>query len=251
MDRQQAIDLGSRTAKGGFANEDSVVSKFNNWEHDTDASQWLSIMGYDLSQIEYVKAVKLHGYKTDVQVQVTIKLKEAIDCQNLQVKLVSNPNGFNQVDKRWIDRYAEMWGIPIEICQLLKLYTGEAKDRLRAGRRNNKRMFADEFTKTEQEALLSWFRQNKTLIVSDLLKGRGQFAAEWILVIDKSRPEIRWVLKPINIYMNHFGNGDISISPRGSFKIGHITMQRKGGDGGRDTANMLQFKINPSELFNI
>jgi hypothetical protein len=28
-------------------------------------------------------------------------------------------------------------------------------------------------------------------------------------------------------------------------------MQRKGGDGGRDTAKMLQFKINPSELFNI
>ena len=30
-----------------------------------------------------------------------------------------------------------------------------------------------------------------------------------------------------------------------------ITMQRKGGDGGRITANMLQFKINPAELFEI
>ncbi|MCF6181220.1 hypothetical protein [Lutibacter sp.] len=27
-------------------------------------------------------------------------------------------------------------------------------------------------------------------------------------------------------------------------------MQRKGGDGGRKTAQMLQFKINPAELFN-
>jgi hypothetical protein len=27
-------------------------------------------------------------------------------------------------------------------------------------------------------------------------------------------------------------------------------MQRKGGDNGRDTANMLQFKINPVQLFN-
>jgi len=26
-------------------------------------------------------------------------------------------------------------------------------------------------------------------------------------------------------------------------------MQRKGGDGGRHTANMLQFKLNPAELF--
>jgi hypothetical protein len=28
-------------------------------------------------------------------------------------------------------------------------------------------------------------------------------------------------------------------------------MQRKGGDGGRNTANMLQFKLNPAELFDI
>jgi len=50
--------------------------------------------------------------------------------------------------------------------------------------------------------------------------------------------------------MNVFGNGDVAISPRGSLNIGKIGMQRKGGDGGRDTAKMLQFKINPVELFN-
>ncbi|MFC1932067.1 hypothetical protein ACFLXU_00335 [Chloroflexota bacterium] len=27
-------------------------------------------------------------------------------------------------------------------------------------------------------------------------------------------------------------------------------MQRKGGDGGRETSKMLQFKINPVELFH-
>ncbi len=34
-------------------------------------------------------------------------------------------------------------------------------------------------------------------------------------------------------------------------KIGRITVQRKGGDNERKTANMLQFKINPTEIFNI
>lgn len=34
-----------------------------------------------------------------------------------------------------------------------------------------------------------------------------------------------------------------------NLKIGKITMQRKGGDNGRETAKMLQFKINPAELF--
>lgn len=41
------------------------------------------------------------------------------------------------------------------------------------------------------------------------------------------------------------------MTPRGSLKIGRITVQRKGGDNGRKTANMLQFKINPTEIFNI
>ena len=34
----------------------------------------------------------------------------------------------------------------------------------------------------------------------------------------------------------------------GNLKIGRVTMQRKGGDGGRETAKMLQFKINPALL---
>jgi len=59
---------------------------------------------------------------------------------------------------------------------------------------------------------------------------------------------IKWALEPINKVLNHFGNGEISITSKGSFKIGSITIQRKGGDNGRETANMLQFKINPAEL---
>ena len=55
----------------------------------------------------------------------------------------------------------------------------------------------------------------------------------------------------MNIAVNHFSQGNVIITKRGNFTIGKITMQRKGGDGGRITANMLQFKINPAELFEI
>ena len=53
-----------------------------------------------------------------------------------------------------------------------------------------------------------------------------------------------------NVVINHFGNGDVVITKQGNIKIENITMQRKGGDGGRKTAQMLQFKINPTELFD-
>ncbi len=82
------------------------------------------------------------------------------------------------------------------------------------------------------------------------MKGRGKFSAEWMLVAQKTEHEARWILKPINYCLNFFGNGKVEITKRGNFKIGKITMQRKGGDGGRKTAQMLQFKINPAELFD-
>lgn len=70
-----------------------------------------------------------------------------------------------------------------------------------------------------------------------------------MLVAQKVATNSRWILKSMNFCMNYFGNGEIKITSRGNFKIGRITMQRKGGDGGRKTAQMLQFKINPAELF--
>lgn len=75
--------LGSQTAKNGFLNEDDIVIKFNNWQKDLDAQKWLIIMDYKLEEIQYVEAIKISGYKTDVQAQITIKLKKAIDVQNL------------------------------------------------------------------------------------------------------------------------------------------------------------------------
>lgn len=243
------IKLGSETAKNGFNNEDDIVKKFNDWKNDIDAQKWLLIMQYKLEEIEFVRAIKLSGYKTDVQVQVTIKLKEAIDIQNLQVKLVSNPKGFNQIDKRWVDRYVEMWEIPDEIIDILKRYTGETKPNIKI-LKDKRRMFANEFEEYEQLSVLRWITENKSLIMADILKGRGQFSAEWMLVAQKIKSNARWVLKPMNFCLNFFGNGKIEITKRGNFKIGKITMQRKGGDGGRKTANMLQFKINPAELFD-
>jgi len=206
-------------------------------------------MGYCLKEIEKVEAVKLHGYKTDVQVQITIYMKEAISAENLSVKLVSNPQGYNQVDKRWVDKYVELWGIPEDIVKLLKLYTGETASTISV-LKDKRRMFFNEMSSEDQKKIVDFFTKNKILVVSDILKGRGKFSAGWMLVALVNNNTSRWVLKSINQAMNIFAEGDVFVSSRGSLKIGKITMQRKGGDAGRDTSKMLQFKINPIELFN-
>ena len=246
--------LGSQTAKNGFQNERDVLDKFNNWQNDVMAQEWLKAMAYNLMSIEYVKASKITGsFKADVQVQINveIKLKKLLDVQNLQVKLVSNHSGFNQIDKRWLEKYVELWDIPANIVNTLQYFTGQLPPYIE-NPRDSRRMFMTEFTVEEQNLVINFIKANQSLIVSDVLKGRGQFSAEWMLVILKvPTQEIKWALKPMNFCLNLFGNGEVTITKQGSIKIGNITIQRKGGDGGRKTAQMLQFKINPCLLFNL
>ncbi len=249
---KQMISRGSKTAKAGFRNENDVVKCFNNWKVNKVAQEWLAAMNYQIDDIESVKALKVKGqYKADVQVRITItiKLKSQEDLQNLQVKLVSNPQGFNQIDKRWVDKYVALWSVPKDITKILKLFTGEIAP-IKTNLRDSRRMFLDEMSELNRNKLIKFFNDNKILIISDLLKGRGEFSADWTLVILRVNRESKWVLKSINHVMNIFGSGDVRITREGSLKIGKIGMQRKGGDGGRDTAKMLQFKINPVELFD-
>ncbi|RAX57705.1 hypothetical protein CCZ01_05310 [Helicobacter monodelphidis] len=102
------VELGSKTAKDGFRNENFVINTFNDWENNNLAKEWLESMGYNLKEIESVKAEKIKGsFKADIQVvvNVAVKLKKLQDVQNIQVKLVSNPQGFNQIDKRYLKSF--------------------------------------------------------------------------------------------------------------------------------------------------
>jgi len=95
------------------------------------------------------------------------------------------------------------------------------------------------------------FEQNKTLVISDILRGRGALSAEWLLVTRKDindNDRVDWVLQDINSVCNFYAQGDVMVSPRGSMKIGRVTMQRKGGT---PDPTSLQFKINPLSLFEV
>lgn len=244
------VELGSKTAKNGFKNEKDVCDKFMNWKNDEDAKKWLMIMGYKIDEIEFVNAIVLRGYKADINLQVSIKLKVAINIENIQVKLVSNKKGFNQVDKRWLKNYNNLWNFPDDVYILLKHFTGELPPYI-SNSRDNRRMFIDEMSEFDRIKILNWFKGNKVLILSDIIRGRGEFSAEWVLVAKRNNANTEWTLKNINEVLQHYSEGDVSITPKGSIKIGRVTVQRKGGDNGRETANMLQFKLDPTELFSI
>lgn len=272
------FEIGSTTAKGGFANEKAICNKFNNWRKDNEAQIWLKIMGYDLKGIDSVKAILIPTRmkikdieqlglkenfeelmkfkKADVQIRIVIIIGKIIKVENLSLKKANSDADYNQVDKRWVDSYKEIWKFDDDVAFGLKLFTGEisptscpqiVKNKIL---RDKRRMFLDELPEYLRNKIINFFIQNKILVVSDILKGRGGLSANWMLVTRYNRNDdtTTWILKDINTAMNFFGCGNVKMSPKGSLYIGRITMQRKGGT---PDPTKLQFKIKPCELFEL
>ena len=241
------MELGSKTAKAGFQNEDEIRDKFNNWMSDPDARAWLEAMQHSVAEVSGVSATKPHGEKADVE--VTVKSKSGERVERISIKLVSSPNGFNQIDKRWLKTYATMWKMPSDVVETLRLFVGETPPR--ESSRDKRRMYLDELDQKAQQAVVDFFTANKEEIVSDLLAGDGEHAANWMMVTYKASDKPKWVIRSSSETIKFYSEGPVELTRSGNLKIGRITMQRKGGDNGRDTAKMLQFKINPVQVFDI
>ncbi|HQZ83163.1 MAG TPA: hypothetical protein PLR83_08080 [Pyrinomonadaceae bacterium] len=238
--------VGSDTAKGGFRNEDAIRDKFNAFKTDADAQAWLREMNYSPDDIVSLTAAKPHGKKADVE--VTIETRSGITREGISIKLVSSNQGFNQIDKRWLSHYAEMWKMPADVVAALKLFVGETPP-TKPGR-SKVRMFLDEIDPRLKDAVIKFFTENKAAIVSDLFAGDGEHSAGWVMVAFKPADKTEWALRTSQRAVEFYSEGEVALTRGGNLKIGRITMQRKGGDAGRETAEMLQFKINPVELFN-
>ena len=105
-------------------------------------------MGYDYSKIELIRAITIAARiskqkaikfgatqrkieetikykKADIQIQVEIKVDDIIYRENLSLKKANKGANFNQIDKRLVETYKQMWGFSDSICETLKKFTGE------------------------------------------------------------------------------------------------------------------------------
>lgn len=264
-------ELGSRTAKGGFDNENNVVQKFINYKNDPQAIAWLNIMGYEIETIKSLAAIQIptrlnrklvnqfglnetlfdetQKYKkADVQVQLTITTEDGIIYRE-NISLKKAEANFNQIDKRPVETYQKMWNFDDQIATLLKKFTGETQPTAAEAvyLRDPRRWYLDELPREQVSQLLAFLNNNKLLILSDILKGRGMLSAEWFLVTKQnSDGGYDWILKNINEVLNFYSQGDIRISDRGGLILGRLTAQRKGGT---PDPTSLQFKMKPLDLF--
>lgn len=264
--------LGSKTAKGGFDNEHAIEHKFNHYQTDKDAQYWLSLMGYDLQNIQQLHAIQIptrlnkknmanfgisqeqfdftQKYKkADIQIQLTITVNDIIYRENISLKKADLSANFNQIDKRAVSTYQEMWGFDDNIATTLKKFTGEIvpTDDEATCLKDKRRWYLTELPSDEVEALIRFLNDNKYLIISDVIKGRGMLCAEWFLVSKFNQDgTIEYCLNNINEVINFYAQGEVALSRQGGLVIGRLTAQRKGGT---PDPTSLQFKIKPLDIF--
>lgn len=230
---------GSKTAKNGFNNEIRVTRLLN--INGNPLREWIMKKDEDFKN-------KLTASKNKGTTKKDVLLSNDLLEKGIQAKLVSNnKSGFNQVDRGWVDRFInglQKMGVetPSKIIHLLKLFDGEEKNALGV-----KSMKINKMSELDQKYLLSWFTEHKQTIVDFVLTGNDK-QLTYVIISVKDGANIKDYPFTIKEYVKFYGNGDVEITKRGCLQIGKIKLQRKGGDGGRETANQLQFKINPLSI---
>ena len=247
----------SDIAKSGFKTEDEIVKEFNSWketeEKNKQVKNWIKKMGISDPKIVSARLTRGHvegNSKADIIVDIDGK-KYGISVK----KYTEQQQDYNQVDKRKVDNYDKMWHFPTDVKSILKQFCGVVGFRpsdTHDDTRDPRRYFLTELDKDAQDKVLKFFDENKDLIVINILKGDREPYADFILVVEKSQQNDikRTNIVPIDQVLDHY-TGQVEITKRGSLKIGKITVQRKGGNGGGLGAQMLQFKLSPSEMMDV
>ena len=141
--------------------------------------------------------------------------------------------------------------MPPNIVTVLKKYCGtegyRPMDMNRTSVKDERRFFLTELPKDEQQAMIDFFSKVKDQIVNVVFRGEKPPYADYMLVTQPGLANSAIVdMKKVMMYYS----GSAHITKRGNLKLGKITVQRKGGNGGGPT-QMLQFKFSPKHVFDI
>ena len=165
---------------------------------------------------------------------------------------------FNQIDKRRVAVFADLWKMPVAVADSLRMYCGEEghrpDDTCRpiSALRDPRRFFMDELPDGQKEQAVSFLNKNKKKIIQDVMAGQGRGAARCMLAVEErlGSPS-KSALVNMNDVIRHYAEGPALITKTGNLRLGRITIQRKSGDAGKRTAQMLQFKFSPRDLFAV
>jgi len=118
---------------------------------------------YGVDENEYKKFIRFK--KADVQIRIIIKILNILKTENLSLKKANSDADYNQIDKRSVDSYHELWKFDDEIAFWLKLFTGELDPKKYTKLtgvkkfRDKRRLFLNEMPEMIQKKIISFFNE--------------------------------------------------------------------------------------------
>lgn len=259
-------EIGSRTAKTGFKNEDRILSLFQNWDKNESSQYFLKFIckneNISYESIKRIGAEKIggRGGKADI----TIEIITATTIKKIGISLKKQEEkGYNHIDRREPGFFADKFNFsetarlalykycgiagysPVELYEKGKISQKEYetyKDTPHKGKTHSEgrgRFFLYELNNEEQNVLLNEFKNKQEMILAYILKGEGSLKADY-LIITKHTADDEYLFHIETIEETIIrARGNVLASKRGSIHFGKMTAQRKGGTGG---AWQIQFK---------
>ena len=231
--------IGSRTAKGGFNEEDFLVKKLN--EDDNLRNRLSEFIDKNLNN----DAKKIKGnYKSDIQIS-------NINIQHKKTKL----GQFGQLDRHYLDdlikHIPELKTSETILRNLFELPIDE-KTKLCDKTKNVKKLDNSNYSKDELDNLLNNIEDNKRKIIEYAFYGtKNAYIPELfslsIFLNNERKKLIFFKLENIIDYLMKF-KPQISKNKTVINISDGLTIQRKGGDNGKKEANNFQIKFIPTKL---
>lgn len=226
---------GKKIEAWGLRNEYWAVDQLNN-------SIWLrekifSKLGYRIEGLVY----KILGTKK----------ADLMDANNLGIQVKASKSNYGQVKRCNLNRFTQLFPQTLEIQYLLKgNFCLPFDNRGICVKNHPRKYFTTQFYQEVQLTdMLNILENNKRRIIEDVFLGRDKkFLPTLFMVIANSKTLIIWktsdIIDQLCLEKWEIGNrgATIQLSSR------NFSLQRKGGDSGRKSANDLQFKLRPCHL---
>lgn len=243
------ISAQSAAAHRGLKAETELINSINN---QSDECAWIVEECCETSGYGNFGARKPSN-KEKPDVVLFDKKNEELSTKGISIKTYKPKVSFGQANRGTVETYVKDLGIPKNVAETLLAFTHKTQ--------TGDRVMLNQNSKSSQTELLEFFTQFQKQIISHILRGKDLSAlkADWLLFHEATDESWKmnvgdkrfWKLYPMEEIIECSLRKKPTINENGNLILGiGLTMQRKGGDGGKNSANDLQFKIDPVEIIS-
>jgi hypothetical protein len=205
------LEICSGIYEKNIGTKKKFISVLCDYENSQTAEKWLSVIGEDPENIDFVKAETVRN-DSPITVYIKQKGKRIANISKIGFYTLSGKTRTSVLAKRTLSDLADEWNIPEDVYALLDLNV-------------NKKVKFKDMAEHERETVRSWFFENRFLVVSDIICGRDDTARDFMFFTHKSDKKTEWIFTGVGSLVGKKTSGDASFVGD-SLKVCGITLAR-------------------------